>query len=324
MPAKRRTPGAHPAPAEFGELRRLLYDLPPEDLAVLDTSIGSVASRPLGRDVLAAVVLPLAGTLIVELLNIEPAGLIVLERASLSARVRVLAVAPDLRRRGIARTLLIDADVVARERGMRWIWMQVPASNAVATRCALACGFQRYRPQFLQRMRPGALPVTNTEVRVERLDAREAQASAERWHDYEAAVGDSWCEDLARTDLRPSPPSADESCFLCIVGDHAVGLATVGGSDTKARVTLWLDEALWGQPLEVRVLKAVIDTLQAAPDCIELELGSGGHLRASAELFRGYGFAPMLVDVVTFVREVAITTAVGESTHESLVDDNRR
>ena len=324
MRAKRRTPGAHPAPAEFGELRRLLYDLQPADLAVLDSSIGAWAARPLGRDVLAALVLPLAGTLIVELLNIEPAGLIALERASLSARVRVLAVAPDLRRRGIARTLLIDADVVARERGMRWLWMRIPSSNSMATRCALACGFQRYRPQFLQRMRPGALPVTNTDVRIERLDAREAQASAERWHDYEAAVGDSWCEDLARSDLRPTTLSAEVACFLCIVGDHAVGLATVRGSDMMARVTLWLDEALWGQPLELRVLKAVIDSLQAAPDCIELELGSGEHLRASAELFRGFGFAPVLADLVTFVREVSTTAMVSESTRESLLDDNRQ
>jgi GNAT superfamily N-acetyltransferase len=306
MRALRRTTGAHPTAGGFGELRRLLQDLPPADMAVLDASFGAWAARPFGRELLAGLILPLAGSVIVELLNIEPAGLVVLERGYLAARVSALAVASDLRRRGIARTLLMDADAAARERGIRWLYARVPSVDGVATRFALACGFQRYRPQYLQRLRPGALPVTNTDVRVEFLDAREAIDSAARWHDYEVQVGDEWCADLARADLRPPPLKQSDACCLCIVGDHAVGLATVHVAGGAAQVTLWLDADIWGQPLEVRVLKAVVDSLHAAPDHIDLHLGSSAHLRASIEIYRRLGFAPIVSEVVTFVREVSI------------------
>ncbi|MCX6019916.1 MAG: GNAT family N-acetyltransferase [Chloroflexi bacterium] len=305
MPPQRRTAGATLVPAGFGELRRLLYDLTPADISALDASLGRWAELPLGRELLAGLHLPLAGTVLLELLNIEPAGLIVLERGYSSARVRALAVAPDLRRRGLARTLLIDAEAVARERAMRWIWMHIRASDATAVRCALACGFQRYRPQFLLRARSGALPVTNTDVRIERLDAQSAREAAVRWHDYEAAVGDAWCEEPARTDLRPSAPGAHDRYLLCIVGDQALGLACISEPhEATLRVDLWLDEVLWGDALEGRVLKAVVDSLQTAPDQIEFHPGSGGHLRASLELFRSMGFAPVLYEQGVFIRAV--------------------
>lgn len=289
-------------PGTFGDVRRLLYDMEPEDLAVLDREFAAWAMRPLGRELLAGLLMPMAGTVMVELLNIEPAGFILLERGQASARIRALAVAPDLRRRGIARTLLMDAESIARERGVDWLWLRVPASDYAATRCALACGFQRYRPQFLRRARPGALAVTNTVVRVEALFGAESRSSFDRWFDYEAEVGDEWCAGLVRTDLRPTPV---DDCLLCIVGDHAVGLATVVALDAAtARVVLHTDADLWGQPLEASVLKAVIDTLQFAPDVIELHLASGDHLRASAEAFRALGFVPELYDEVVFVRRV--------------------
>jgi len=289
-------------PGTFGDVRRLLYDMEPEDLAVLDREFAAWAARPFGRELLAGLLMPMAGTVLVELLNIEPAGFVLLERGHAAARIRALAVAPDLRRRGIARTLLMDAESTARERGVDWLWVRVPASDYAATRCALACGFQRYRPQFLRRDRPSALAVTNTQVRVESLSGEEARRSFDRWFDYEAEVGDEWCADLARTDLRPA--SAD-ACLLCIVGDHAVGLATVAAVDAStARVMLHTDADLWGQPLEASVLKAVIDSLQFAPDVIDLHFASGDHLRESAESFRTLGFVPELYDEVTFVRRV--------------------
>jgi ribosomal protein S18 acetylase RimI-like enzyme len=196
------TIGAQVIPARLADLRRLLGQLSAADLGALDESLGGWLARPLGREALAAAVLPTAGSTYICMFNLEPAGLMVIERGQLAGRVRALAVAPDLRRRGLARTMLEAADRLAGQAGLRWLWMSVPSANLPATRCALSCGYRRYRPQFMRRQRPQALPLRAEDARALLLDPAEAGDALAHWLALAAQQGDPWCKSLAQADLR--------------------------------------------------------------------------------------------------------------------------
>jgi GNAT superfamily N-acetyltransferase len=304
------TLGAQVVPARLLELRRLLQDLEAEDLSALDASFGGWMSRPLGREALASVVLPAAGSLYLCLLNFEPAGLILLERGKIAARVRALAVAPDLRRRGLARTMLEEAEALALDRGLSWLWMSLPPANDIATRCALACGFRRYRPQFLRRERGAALPIAARQVRAELLDAGEAKAQLAHWLVVEAEAGDAWCAEMAQNDLMPCvlPRSDEGKVFLLVSGAEEVGVAHLAGDRAHTTMTLHLDQHLWNTPREFALFKAVLDTLSDVPARIDLVLGSSGHLRASVVKYKALGFRPVLFERAMMVKLIAEQT----------------
>jgi hypothetical protein len=56
------TIGAQVIPARLADLRRLLGQLSAADLGALDESLGGWLARPLGREALAAAVLPTTGS----------------------------------------------------------------------------------------------------------------------------------------------------------------------------------------------------------------------------------------------------------------------
>jgi GNAT superfamily N-acetyltransferase len=288
------------------ELRRLVQELSADDLGMLDTALGEWARRPLGREALAGVVLPAAGSSYVCLLSYEPAGLMVLERGRIGARIRALAVAPDLRRRGVARTLLEAADDLSFTAGLDWLWLAVPASNVPATSCALACGYRRYRPQFLRRRRTGMLSPGSARTRVELLESGQARGALERWVAREASQGDAWCESLASADLLDwNLPEREGGRTYAIVSDaEPVGAAHVAGHTTHPRIWLWLDRAQWATPNEINAFRSVLDALGELPAEIDVEFGSSGHLRASVEPFRDIGFRPILRERVVMVKAV--------------------
>jgi GNAT superfamily N-acetyltransferase len=300
------TLGAQVVPSRILELRRLLQDLTADDLAVLDPSLGDWMNRPLGREALASVVLPSAGSAYLCLLNFEPAGLIVIERGHMSARVRVLAVAPDMRRRGLARTMLEAADELTQDAGLDWLWMLLPSANVSATACALACGYKRYRPQFMRRQRAGILSLSLGRARAEPLNNDDARLQLEQWIALAAEQGDAWCHALASADLLAwnMPDLTTGKTYLLISGADEVGMAHVAGESMHPRVTLWLERELWATPRELNVFKAVMDTLTDAPPAIDVEFGSSDHLRASVKRFKSLHFAPVLRDEVVMVRDV--------------------
>jgi GNAT superfamily N-acetyltransferase len=300
------TLGAQVVPSRILELRRLLLDLNADDLGALDESLGEWMERPLGREALASVVLPAAGSAYLCLLNFEPAGLMVLERGKEAARVRALAVAPDLRRRGLARTMLEVADELAQEAALSWLWMLIPTANVSATACALTYGYKRYRPQFIRRQRVGILSLSQGRAHVEPLKADEAKGQLTQWIALAARQGDAWCHALASADLMAwNMPNLDEGpVYLLVSGADEVGVAYVAGERSHPRVSLWLDHALWNTPREMNVFKAVMDTLADVPSAIDVEFGSGGHLRASVAAYKALGFKPVLRERVVMVRQV--------------------
>ncbi|MFN4293728.1 MAG: GNAT family N-acetyltransferase [Thermoflexales bacterium] len=300
------TLGSQVVPAKIMELRRLLAQLNADDVGALDESLGEWMRRPLGREALAGVVLPVAGSTYVCMLNFEPAGLMLVERGNIAARIRLLAVASDLRRRGLARTMLESAEGMARQAGLRWVWMAVPSDNLPATRCALACGYRRYRPQFMRRQLGHALPVRAERARVEPLAGREADAQLRYWVGMAANQGDAWCSDLVQADLLPwsTAPLNGGQLYLLISPPDEVGVAHLRGGPAHRVVTLWLDQALWNTPREMQVLKAVLDSVADASSTLDVELGSGGHLRASAPAYKALGFKPMLRERVIMAKQV--------------------
>jgi GNAT superfamily N-acetyltransferase len=302
------TLGAQVVPSRILELRRLLQDLTADDLSVLDPSLGDWMKRPLGREAMASVVLPSAGSTYLCLLNFEPASLIVIERGQAAARIRALTVAPDMRRRGLARTMLEAADELTQDAGLDWLWMSVPSANVPATACALACGYKRYRPQFMRRQRTGILSLKLERARVEPLDGDDARIQLEQWIALTAEQGDAWCHPLASADLLAwnMPDLTLGKTYALISGADEVGMAHVMGERAHPRVTLWLERELWATPRELNVFKAVMDTLTDAPPAIDIEFGSGDHLRASVQLYKPLHFKPMVREDVVMVRSAQV------------------
>ncbi len=308
MPASRLfkpLPGAQLIPARLTDLRRVLNDLSAGDLAALDPGFGDWMRRPLGRETLASVVLPTSGSVYVSLYNLNPAGLIVLERGEIAAHVRALAVAPDHRNRGLAQTMLAQIEPIARERGLAWLWMTVTHDNAAATRCALRGGFKRFRPQLLRRERVGPLLLRNTEVRLEAIKPADVVAEGARWVSYETRLGDAWCAELAQGDLLRWLVPHEGEVYRCLRGDDEIGLTHAYwlGRD-HLHIDLWLERAWWGSMLEAQALKAALDHARRMPALIDLELGSFQHLKTAADLFKSLGFAPAMHERVWFVKHI--------------------
>lgn len=299
------TLGAQVIPSRIIDLRRLLAELSAEDLGMLDETLGEWMNRPLGREALASVVLPAAGSTFLCLMNNDAAGLMVIERGTLGGRVRALAVTPDMRRRGLARTMLEAADSFIVEAGLNWLWMQVPASNTPATACALSSGYRRYRPQFMRRERTGLMSLPLGHAHVEALEAEEAERLVTHWITTAAQQGDAWCSELATQDLLPlSFPHDEGTSYLLVSGADEVGVAHFAGDAAQRRLWLWLDQSIWNTPRELNVLKAVLDTLADVPPALEIEFGSAGHLRASVEAYKSLGFKPAVRDVVVMAKRV--------------------
>jgi GNAT superfamily N-acetyltransferase len=300
------TIGSQVVPARLVELQRLIRQFDAADLVALDESLGGWVSRPLIRETVAGVALSIAGSVYLCMLNFELAGLMLIERGQLAARIRALAVVPDLRRRGLARTMLEAAEALARQAGLRWLWMTVPSDNLPATRCALVCGYRRYRPQFMRRQLPQALPVHVERARVERIGGQEAEQQLHRWLGVAARQGDPWCGDLAQADLFAwnTAKLSGGALYLLISAPDEVGLAHVREELSRRVVTLWLDRALWNTPRELHVLKAALDTLVDVPPVLDVEFGSSGHLRTSAPSYKALGFRPVLHDRVVMAKKL--------------------
>ncbi len=314
MPVRKPIAGAQLVPARLTELRRVLRQISADDLDALDPVFGQWMRRPLGQEALASMVLPVAGTLYVCLMNIEPAGLIVLERGEAAARVRALAVTPDMRRRGVAQSMLALVEAEVRARGIGWMWMLIAAESQRAARTALRAGYRRYRPQFLRRSHPGLLKMTNHRCQFEQVVKADEIDEATHWISYESNIGDAWCAELAQADLLKLLAPNEGNLFRCMTLGRDIGLAHIEWTArSHLRMTLWLEQHVWGTPLECDIFKGVLDMLQTRPDVIDLEFGSSEHLRASVPLFRPFGFEPTLFERVTFVKAV-----VGEQ------DDARR
>ena len=298
-----RTLGSQIVPARINELRRVLLDLNADDMSQLDPTIGTGMDRPLGRELLAAK-LPVAESVYVCLHNLEAAGLIVLHRGPVAAQIRALAIAPDMRRKGLARSLLMAAERRVLEHNLHWLWMNVPSANIPATKCALACGFRRYRPQYLRRDAGRLTPSQALSVSLEHLDGDEVGKTITHWLGVEVTCGDAWIQPLIEAELLPLLLPSNGRVWLCIVDGQEAGCAHMAGSQSYPQITLWLDQALWNTQQEIACLTAVLTALQEVPAAMDVWLGSGGHLRASVARFKALGFRPVLSERVIFARHL--------------------
>jgi GNAT superfamily N-acetyltransferase len=297
------TLGAQIVPARISELRRVLLDLSPHDLSQLDPTLGVMMEKPLGRELLAAR-LPVADSVYICLFNLEPSGLIVLHRSRVAVQIRALAVSPDQRRKGLARTLLEDADRRVPERGLKWLWMHIPSANVPATRCALACGFRRYRPQFLCRSVGRSIPAAGYHIQLEHLEGEEAGNSSVHWAGVELACGDAWAQPLVEMELMPVVLPRVGQVWRCHIDGTERGCIHMGGSRTHPIIMLWLDQPVWDTPEELGCVRAALNTLVDAPPAMDIWLGSEGHLRKSVARYKALDFVPKLDERVIFARKL--------------------
>jgi GNAT superfamily N-acetyltransferase len=298
-----RTLGTMIVPARVNELRRVLHDISIEDMSQLDPAIAVGMERLLGRELLAAR-LPLAESVFVCLYNLEPAGLIVLHRTAIAAQIRALAVSPDMRRKGLARTMLIEAEDRALDRKLDWLWMRMSSANSAATLCARSFGFRRYNPQFLRRTHGPLIQSNGIHVRREPLRGSRAERTIAHWLGAEATGGDLWVQPLIERELTPVLIPHEGQSWRLMVDDNEIGCAHLAGTHEQPAVTLWLDPSIWNKPTELACLRAVLNTLIERTPHIEVRLGSAGHLRISLDTYKKIGFQTMLDDRVLFVKRL--------------------
>ncbi len=281
--------------------------LTPQEIGALDDRLAEWAERPLGREALAVGVLPALGSVWVCLMNLEPAGFMALQRGELGAKMIALAVAPDMRRRGLAHTMLEEAERLVAKGDLGWIWFEAASDAHAAVRCALQHGYRRYRPQFLRRERMGALPLPVTRMIALPVEQpEEIEKRLLRWLQRNLQYGDAWCAPLVEQDLRFwTPRPLNEGTFYRLLDQRReVGLAHVVGAPSARVVSLWLEPAVWNTAEEMLAVKAAMDALGEVPEVLDVELGSSGHLRASIARWRALGFQPILRDRVLWVKEI--------------------
>lgn len=300
----KRTVGSQIVPARPNELRRVLLDLTTDDISQLDAGLGVTLDRPLGRELLASR-LPMSNTVYVCLFNLEPSAMIAMHRSPFAVRIRALATCPDQRRKGLARTLLMDAAERVREHGLEWMWMQVPSANDAGTRCALTCGFRRYRPQFLRRSIGRSLAIESRSIYLKMLSGLQASQSIMHWFSNELNEGDPWIEPLVSAELMPILLPTEGQTWACMNGERELGCAHLNANDDHQIITLWLDNTIWNSADEMACLRAVLSTLDELPPQIDLWLGSSEHLRASVARYKALDFKPVLSEQVIFARHLA-------------------
>ena len=298
-----RTSGTMIVPARISELRRVLYDISMEDLAQLDPEIAAGMNSLLGREWLSAR-LPLLDSVLVCLFNLEPGGFIVLRRSGISAQIRALVVSPDMRRKGLARTMLFEAEERARDRGIDWLWLHLSTNNQAGSICARSRHFRRYNAQFLRRSYGPIIPNFGIHVILEPVHGMALNRLVAYWLAIEAAEGDSWTQPLIRREMAPMFMPHEGQTWRCLYDTQEVGCVNLSGPHDHPVVTMWLDPTVWAEPLEFACLRAVLNTLLERSPRIEVRLGSAGHLRASLKEYRELGFETSLAEHVVFIKRI--------------------
>ena len=296
-------PSAQVLIGRMNDVRDVLKALSPEDIVALDSALEERVRASLWRTTLP-IALNTLGSVFVCSYNVEPAGLLVVERSVIAARIRVLAIPPDMRRLRIASKMLHTVERTVANRKLRWLWMEVPSANVAAVRCALTAGYKRYLPQYLHRDGGGLLPIRAEGVTLELLDEKSAAPAIKKAAEVEAELGDAWAQEFILGELLPHVVRPPGKTWLCYAGKHAVGIAHLGGTRAHPSVWLWLDQHAWNSKAELSIFKAVLDTLVRVPQQIDLRFGSGDHVRASAAQFKALGFMPKMEDRVVFAKHL--------------------
>ena len=296
-------PSAQVLGGRMNDVRDVLKVLAPEDLTVLDVSLEERVRAPLWRSTLP-IFLNTLGSVFVCSYNVEPAGVLVVERSSIAARIRVLAVPPDLRRLRIASKMLHTIEKTVADRKLGWLWMELPSANTVAVRCALVAGYKRYLPQYLHRDGGGLLPLRADGVALELLDENSTVSAIKQAAEVEAEVGDAWAYDLILSELLPRVIAPVGKTWRCYAGQQDMGIAHLGGTRAHPSVWLWLHPRDWNTEAELSIFKAVLDTLVRVPQQIDLRFGSGDHVHASAARFKALGFKPAMEARVVFAKKI--------------------
>ena len=294
--------GIQVVPAKPLELHRILGQLSPADLNQLDPLLGNWMRRFLGRQALAALVLPTTGSVFIGLSSLESAGFIFVERIRQVAHLRALAVAPDMRRRGVAQAMLKHVERHARDRGVHWMFMTIQSDNTPAVQTALDAGFRRYLPQYLYRESSAMLAVGAGDAYVLPTE----DVVLQQWHRREVESGDAWAAALITDILLPYILPDPGRTYRCILHDREVGAIRVATLDNiglarsadvsnpiqHVSLWFWCDPSIWNTPIELNCVRAALNTLQHTPDMIDLHIGSLDHLKRSLPQYKALGFKP--------------------------------
>lgn len=214
-----------------------------------------------------------------------------------------VAVHPDYRRRGIARALMEAGIGQIRERGGRWVSLQVEADNVPALRLYDDMGFERYgtlvqweASRVISPYPPG--DSRSWDIRLRRTG--EAPAEAAFIFDRARPGAMAWTRTIEQTDVEDSglggmlQAGSPDHWLLSPAFDpgHLVGVLWVQrGTFERPRLTLFLDPALRDREARQALLRHALNLPGVAGRPVRVEVEDGDE--ALEDLLVQAGFRPV-------------------------------
>lgn len=214
-----------------------------------------------------------------------------------------VAVHPDYRRRGIARSLMEAGIADIRERGGRWVSLQVEADNTVALRLYDSMGFERHETLTHWEAARAAAPYPHGDLRIWDIRARQpAEAPVEAAFIFNRArVGAmAWTRTIEVTDIEDGglggllQAGGQEHWLLTPAFDpeHVVGVLWLQrGTFERPRLTLFLDPALHDREARQALVRHALNLPGVAGRPVRIEVEDGD--RAVEDLLAQTGFRPV-------------------------------
>jgi GNAT superfamily N-acetyltransferase len=297
-----KTVGAQVAAAKILELRKVMSGLPDADILALDPSLGEWLRRPLGREALGAFVMQTSGSTYICLLNTDSAGFAFIARGVNHAQIRALAVARDMRRRGLATTMLIALAEAARARRVNWLWLQIASSNAAAIQCALKNGYKRYLPQYLSRRSVSPLALPSADVRM----VATTRATLQSVIFAEIDAGDADVSELVERAWidRVLPSEAEHAWWRVELQGALIGAAHVVLNGAVPVISLWLMPQYWNFEAEQVIIKTALHHIKMPATKFDLHIGSRAHLARHLAQYKQSDFVLQLKSYSFFWKKI--------------------
>jgi hypothetical protein len=118
------------------------------------------------------------------------------------------------------------------------------------------------------------------------------------------ANGDAWAEPLVQDELMPVMLPTSGTAWSCMQRDEEIGCIHMVQNDQRTAISLWLTPVYWATSTELACLRALFGQLAHVPQQMDVRLGSEGHLRAAAAMYKAQRFTLAMEERVVLIKQV--------------------